>query len=81
MATAQDKQWNMKPNIRLAKQLAVRDVPALVYDAVNLEGVAMTLPEVKTILDGITVGGHKVSDQNMAINQAKAWKHIFDLVD
>ncbi|MGO3055560.1 Fic family protein [Halomonas sp. AOP43-A1-21] len=81
MTTAHDKQWNMKPNVRLARQLAVRDVPALVYDAVNLEGVAMTLPEVQTILDGITVGGHKISDQNMAINQAKAWKYIFDLVD
>lgn len=81
MAIAQDKQWNMKPNIPLARQLAIRDVPALVYDAVNLEGVAMTLPEVQTILDGITVGGHKVSDQNMAINQAKAWEYIFALVD
>ncbi|MDQ7730606.1 Fic family protein [Halomonas sp. SpR8] len=81
MATAHDKQWNMKPNVRLARQLAVRDLPALVYDAVNLEGVAMTLPEVQTILDGITVGGHQVSDQNMAINQAKAWEHIFALVD
>jgi len=65
----------------LAKQLAKRAVPALVYDAVNLEGVAMTLPEVQTILDGITVGGHRVSDQNMAINQAKAWELIFGLVE
>ncbi len=76
-----DNTWNMKPNIPLAKQLAKRDVPALVYDAVNLEGVAMTLPEVQTILDGITVGGHRISDQNMAINQAKAWEFIFNLVD
>lgn len=73
--------WDMKPNIPLAVQLAKRDVPALVYDAVNLEGVAMTLPEVQTILDGITVGGHRISDQNMAINQAKAWTFIFDLVE
>ncbi|HAA45589.1 MAG TPA: cell filamentation protein Fic [Halomonas sp.] len=41
----------------------------------------MTLPEVQTILDGITVGGHRISDQNMAINQAKAWAFIFDLVE
>lgn len=41
-----EKKWGMKPNVRLAIQLAKRDVPALVYDAVNLEGVAMTLPEV-----------------------------------
>lgn len=81
MTTPHDSQWNMKPNVRLALQLAKRDLPALVYDAVNLEGVAMTLPEVQTILDGITVGGHKISDQNMAINQAKAWEFIFGLVN
>ena len=76
-----ESEWGMKSNIPLAKQLAKRDVPALVYDAVNLEGVAMTLPEVQTILDGITVGGHRISDQNMAMNQAKTWKRIFELVD
>ncbi len=75
-----DYMWNMQPNMPLTKQLAKRDVPALVYDAVNLEGVAMTLPEVQTILDGITVGGHRISDQNMAMNQAKTWEYIFDLV-
>jgi Fic family protein len=71
---------NLVPNRALALQLAKRDVSQLVYDAVNLEGVAMTLPEVQTILDGITVGGHKISDQNMAINQAKAWEYLFELV-
>lgn len=81
MTAVTDKMWKMKSNIPLAKQLAKRDVPALVYDAVNLEGVAMTLPEVQTILDGITVGGHRISDQNMAINQARAWEFIFGLVD
>ncbi len=73
--------WNMKPNRRLAKYLAIREVPALVYEAVNLEGVAITLPEVQTILDGITVGGHKISDQNMVINQANTWNRIFELID
>jgi len=77
----QDKKWGMKPNIPLAKQLARREIPSLVCDAVNLEGVIMTLPEVQTILVGITVGGHKISDQNMAINQAKAWSYLFDLID
>ena len=40
----------------------------------------MTLPEVQTILDGITVGGHKISDQNMALNQADTWKHLFSII-
>lgn len=68
------------PNQLLALQLAQRDLSLLVYDAVNLEGVAMTLPEVQTILDGITVGGHKISDQTMAVNQAKAWELLFEMV-
>jgi len=80
MPAAKDTVWGMKPDPAMARQLAVRDIPALVYDAVNLEGVAMTLPEVQTLLDGITVGGHKISDQNMALNQADAWKHLFTLV-
>lgn len=81
MNIPQDQYWSMQPNIRLAQQLAKRDLPVLVYDAVNLEGVAMTLPEVQTLLDGITVGGHKISDQNMALNQAKTWEYLFDLVN
>ena len=75
-----DTYWNMIPNRKLAKHLAIREVPSLVYEAVSLEGVAITLPEVKTILDGITVGGHKISDQNMVINQANTWKRLFKLI-
>lgn len=75
-----ENKWGMKPNLSLALLLAKRDLPSLVFDAVNLEGVAMTLPEIQTILDGITVGGHRISDQNMAINQGKAWEFLFDLV-
>ena len=80
MSPAKETVWGMTPNQPMAKQLAVRDIPSLVYDAVNLEGVAMTLPEIQTILDGITVGGHKISDQNMALNQAEAWKHLFAMI-
>ena len=81
MTAFTENTWHMKPNIAMARQLAKRDLPTLVYDAVNLEGVAMTLPEVQTLLDGITVGGHRISDQNMAINQAKAWEFIFTSVE
>lgn len=79
--TISDTYWNMIPNKKMAKHLAIREVPSLVYEAVNLEGVLMTLPEIQTILDGVTVGGHKISDQNMVINQANAWKRIFELID
>ncbi len=76
-----EKKWKMQSNRRLAIQLAIREIPALVYEAVNLEGIAITLPEVQTILDGITVGGHKISDQNIVMNQANTWKHLLTIID
>jgi len=76
-----DTYWKMNPNKKMSKFLAIRELPSLVCEAVNLEGINITLPEVQTILDGITVGGHLISDQNIVINQAKAWKYIFKLID
>lgn len=57
--------------------LARREVAAFVCDAVNLEGLPFTLPEVQTLLDGITVGGHKIGDEQIVINQGNAWDHLF----
>jgi len=61
--------------------LAKRQLSELVYDAVNLEGIPFTLPEIQTLLDGITVGGHKVTDQEIALNQANAWRTLFSWVE
>ncbi len=58
--------------------LARRQISELVCDAVNLEGINFTLPEIQTLLDGITVGGHKLSDQQIALNQAQAWRTLFE---
>ena len=69
---------NIKPNKNKALMLAKRQLAILVQDAVALEGIHFTLPEIQTLLDGITVGGHKLSDQQIATNQAKAWKQLFD---
>ena len=78
---SRDSVWDMQPNQAMALQLARREIPALVYNAVNLEGVAMTLPEVQTLLDGITVGGHRIADQNMALHQAATWRHLFAMLN
>lgn len=57
--------------------LAKRQLSELVYDAVQLEGIHFTLPEIQTLLEGITVGGHKLSDEKIATNQADAWRFLF----
>lgn len=72
-----DKHWHMPANKDKALMLAQRQLSEFVYDAINLEGINMTLPEVQTLLEGITVGGHKLSDQQITLNQANAWKQLF----
>ena len=57
-----DTQWDMNPNKAKAIMLAKRQQDEFVCDAVNPEGIHFTLPEIQTLLVGITVGGHKVKD-------------------
>jgi len=72
-----DKHWNINPNKEKALMLAKREIAVFVHDAVELEGIHFTLPEIQTLLEGITVGGHKLSDQQIAVNQGNAWRHLF----
>ena len=44
----------------------------IIFDTVKLEGNPYTFPEVKTLLDGVTVGGHKLSDEKQILNQAES---------
>ncbi|KMW72572.1 filamentation induced by cAMP protein Fic [Photorhabdus luminescens subsp. luminescens] len=57
-----------------------RMLPEFVWDASVLEGNPFTFPEVKTLLDGITVGGRKVSDQEQVLNLAESSKRLLSLV-
>jgi len=76
-----DKHWKMPPNQAKSLMLAKRQLSELVFDAVNLEGINLTLPEVQTLLDGVTVGGRKLADQQITLNQAAAWRFLFELVE
>lgn len=57
-----------------------RMLPEFIWDASMLEGNPFTFPEVKTVLDGITVGGRKISDQEQVLNLAASSKHLLSLV-
>jgi len=71
----------IKPNKAKAIMLAKRQLPEFVCDAVNLEGINFTLPEIMTLLDGVTVGGHKINDQQIVLNQADTWRTLFKLIE
>lgn len=51
-----------------------------VYDAGALEGNPFTYPEVQTLLDGVTVGGRKLADQQQIQNLGEAAKRLFTMV-
>ena len=68
-------------DIKKAIFIAKKNMAGLVYDFQAMEGMPFTLPEVQTYLQGITVGGHKVSDEEKLKQQALAWKHLIELVE
>lgn len=55
-------------------------LPEFVWDASVLEGNPFTFPEVKTLLDGVTVGGRKISDQEQILNLAQSAKRLLAMV-
>lgn len=60
---------------------AKRLIAQIVTDVVNLEDINYTVPEVQTLLDGITVGGHKLQDELITLNQIKAWRYFFITIE
>ena len=51
-----------------------------IYNTAALEGNPFTYPEVQTLLDGITVGGHKVTDAEQVLRLNQALSHVLSLV-
>ncbi|OAD19442.1 Filamentation induced by cAMP/death on curing, related domain protein [Candidatus Thiomargarita nelsonii] len=54
--------------------------PEYIFNTVYLEDNPFTFPEVQTLLEGITVGGHKLEDQQQVLNQSKSIKQLLTLV-
>ena len=70
----------MKQDKKKAVFIAQKMFAELVFDVQKLEGMPFTLPEVQTYLQGITVGGHKVTDEDKLKQQIRGWKHLIALV-
>ena len=60
--------------------LAYKMLPEYVFDTSQLENNPLTFPEVKTLLDGITIGGQKISDVEQVLNIKNAWMILLDLI-
>jgi len=55
-------------------------LPEYIWDAAALEGNPYTLPEVQTLLEGITVTGHRLEDQNQILALNEAYNTVDSLV-
>ena len=62
----------VKPDRELAIFLFKKDKIDYIYNICSLEGNPMTFPEVQTLLDGVTVGGRKIEDEQQVLNQNKS---------
>lgn len=55
-------------------------LPEFVFRDAYLEGNPLSYPEVKTLMDGISVGGRKVSDVEQVLNLRNAWNRVETLL-
>jgi len=73
--------YDIEVDYKLNLFIAKKDRVDYVYNTAALEGNPFTLPEVQTLLEGVTVGGHKLSDEQMILNQNKSVNLLFDLIN
>lgn len=66
--------FTLEENVFLAKKQLVSSI----YMGAKIEGLNVTFPEIKTILDGVNVPNVNSSDINTILNLKGAWKYILD---
>ncbi|UFS59706.1 Fic family protein [Subtercola endophyticus] len=55
-------------------------LPELIWNTAALEGNAFTLPEVRTLLDGVTVGGRRTDDERQILALSEAYSSLDEMV-
>lgn len=55
-------------------------LPELIWNTAALEGNNFTLPEVRTLLEGVTVGGKKLEDAQQIIALSEAYNRLDEMV-
>lgn len=55
-------------------------LPELIWNTAALEGNNFTLPEVKTLLEGVTVGGRRLDDVDQILALSEAYNRLDELV-
>lgn len=70
------------PQLEINKLISLikRLLPDVVFNMASLEGNPFTYPEVQTLLEGITIGGHRLSDEQQVLRIKEGWSLLFEKV-
>lgn len=66
-----------KENVFLAKKVLVSSI----YNSAKLEGINITYPDTKTILDGANVPSLRLDEINCILNLRDAWNFVLSNID
>jgi len=66
-----------KENLFLAKKTLIANV----YYAAKVEGINVTFPQTKTILEGISVANINMDDVQKILNLRNAWRYVINHID
>jgi Fic family protein len=67
------------PDMQRAIYRGQKLFPEIIYDITLMEGNPYTVPEIQTVLEGITVEGRKVSDTLQVLNLKRSLELMFAL--
>lgn len=77
-----ERDYNMENKYNLTQEqnifLAKRNIVDNVYSNAKMEGINVTFPQTKTILDGVNVSSLKIDEIQCILNLRDAWKYIID---
>ena len=74
---------NNKYNLTLEQNifLAKRNLVDNIYANARMEGLNITFPETKTILEGVNVPNLKIDDIQCVLNLRDAWKYVINNIN
>ena len=71
----------MKIGKEKALFFAKKITTGFVFNMAKLEGNPFTFPEVQTLVEGVTVGGHSISDQQQVLRIKEGWSSLIERVE
>lgn len=67
----------LEQNLFLAKRNLVDNV----YSNAKMEGINVTFPQTKTILEGVNVSNLKINEIECILNLRDAWKYVINNIE